>query len=118
MTAAGILIRARSTGRVLFLKRRDCDCWGTPGGHLEQGESLAAAAIREFREEVGSRSYTLYEECPIRHGGYTLFYAEISRQFTPVLNEEHTEFVWACPENPPQPLHAGLLYEMRKLGVG
>jgi ADP-ribose pyrophosphatase YjhB (NUDIX family) len=117
MTAAGILLQARSTGRCLFLLRKDCDCWGTPGGHLDLGETLRDAAIREFREEVGRRSFTLCD-APVRHGGYALFYAEIARQFTPVLNEEHTDYVWACPEKPPQPLHVGLLYEMRKLGLG
>jgi 8-oxo-dGTP pyrophosphatase MutT (NUDIX family) len=114
--SAGVLVRARSTGRVLFLLRVDCGCWGTPGGHLEHGEGEMSAAIRELHEEVGPRSITVFE-APVRHGGYALYYGEVARQFTPVLNEEHTDFRWARPADPPLPLHRGLRYQMRKLGV-
>jgi 8-oxo-dGTP pyrophosphatase MutT (NUDIX family) len=48
----GVIIRD-SEGRILMEKRRDCGLWGTPGGKIEPGESVAAAAIRETREETG-----------------------------------------------------------------
>ncbi len=114
--AAGILVRARSTGRALFLFRRDCECWGTPGGHLEEGEAEVVAAFREFWEEVGAQSLTI-SDAPVRHRGYALFYGEVDKQFRPVLNEEHTAYVWAYPENPPAPLHRGLKLQMHRLGV-
>ena len=57
---AGLLVRAGDTGRVLMLQRALDDDpgnaggkWEPPGGHAEQGESLARAAMREFSEEVG-----------------------------------------------------------------
>jgi 8-oxo-dGTP diphosphatase len=40
-------------GRVLLQRREDDGQWGLPAGALELGESLAATAIRETREETG-----------------------------------------------------------------
>ncbi len=42
-----------AAGGVLLEMRRDCGLWGSPGGRVEAGESVAAAAIREMREETG-----------------------------------------------------------------
>lgn len=40
-------------GRILLERRRDCGMWGLCGGALDFGESFAAAAIREVKEETG-----------------------------------------------------------------
>jgi 8-oxo-dGTP pyrophosphatase MutT (NUDIX family) len=40
-------------GRVLLSRRGDLNIWNLPGGRLDTGESLAAAAVREVREETG-----------------------------------------------------------------
>lgn len=43
-------------GRVLLVRRAnppDRGRWGFPGGRIEPGETLAAAALRELREETG-----------------------------------------------------------------
>lgn len=49
----------RPDGRVLLARRADEDYgqgnWGLPGGHVEDHETLAAAAAREAQEEVGVR---------------------------------------------------------------
>lgn len=39
--------------RVLLIQREDYEVWCTPGGLMETGETPAAAAIREAREETG-----------------------------------------------------------------
>ena len=42
--------------RLLLIRRRGAHgegTWAVPGGHLDYGESPAACAIREVREEVG-----------------------------------------------------------------
>ena len=43
-------------GHVLLVQRRnppDAGLWGYPGGHVEDGESNAEAAVRELFEETG-----------------------------------------------------------------
>ncbi len=39
--------------QILLIKRADFEVWGLPGGRVEAGESVAAAAVREAREETG-----------------------------------------------------------------
>jgi 8-oxo-dGTP diphosphatase len=57
MTAtAAALALVVDGGRVLLVKRRnppDAGLWGYPGGRVEAGEDIAAAALRELREETG-----------------------------------------------------------------
>ena len=52
VVAALVFVQDRD-GRfaVVYTPRREA--WGSPGGALEQGESAAAAAVREVREETG-----------------------------------------------------------------
>ncbi len=40
-------------GKIVFIKRNDLPVWDLPGGHVEEGESLVEAAIREVKEETG-----------------------------------------------------------------
>ncbi|MBU1878402.1 MAG: NUDIX domain-containing protein, partial [Chloroflexi bacterium] len=40
-------------GGLLLVHREDNGYWALPGGHLEYGESLVQAAVRETREETG-----------------------------------------------------------------
>lgn len=42
-----------AAGRLLLVRREDNGYWALPGGHLDYGESLAQAVIRETREETG-----------------------------------------------------------------
>ena len=49
---AGVVIRDEN-GRLLLVKRADDGTWCLPGGRLEPGESWAACAVRECREETG-----------------------------------------------------------------
>jgi 8-oxo-dGTP pyrophosphatase MutT (NUDIX family) len=41
------------SGRILLEKRSDCGLWGLPGGGIEPGETIKAAAVREVKEETG-----------------------------------------------------------------
>lgn len=49
---AGVAVRDPE-GRLLLVRRLVDGTWGLPGGHIEPGESFAACAVREFREETG-----------------------------------------------------------------
>lgn len=52
----GVIALVISEGKVLLGKRlqgRAAGTWGFPGGHVEVGEQLAAAAARELQEETG-----------------------------------------------------------------
>lgn len=49
----GVNVAVMREGTVLLTKREDYAIWCLPGGHWDEGESLAAAAVREVREETG-----------------------------------------------------------------
>jgi 8-oxo-dGTP pyrophosphatase MutT (NUDIX family) len=59
VSVAGLAVRAADTGRVLMLQRSldpsdpAAGMWEFPGGHMEEGESVLQAAVREWCEETG-----------------------------------------------------------------
>lgn len=108
MKAAIIYLTA--AGRVLLLKRSPTaptapDVWGLPGGHIEPGETPAQAAVRELKEETGY-SVTGLADAVAQLGDVAVYRADVP-SFTPVLNDEHTAYVWADPSALPDPLHPG-----------
>ncbi|WP_019573346.1 DUF2213 domain-containing protein [Curvibacter lanceolatus] len=110
--AAGILYRA-DTGRVLLLKRgmggNHPGTWAFPGGGIEEGESPLEAAIRESREETAhtpAAGLELLGTTP--DGVFQVFLCAGEPEFFPTLNAEHDGYVWALPDDQPQPLHPGV----------
>lgn len=65
LVAAGLVIVAKDSGRVLMLQRATDPTdpaggmWEFPGGHIDEGETPLDAAKREFAEEIG---------CPVPPG--------------------------------------------------
>lgn len=49
----GINVAVVHNEQVLLTKRNDFEVWCLPGGHVDTGESVAQAAIRETAEETG-----------------------------------------------------------------
>ncbi len=56
LTRVALVVARDVGGRLLLGRRRDNDRWTLPGGHLERGETSAASAARELREETGLRA--------------------------------------------------------------
>lgn len=51
--AVAVIIFDRKREKVLLQKRTDVGLWGLISGHVEPGENITSAAIREVREETG-----------------------------------------------------------------
>lgn len=108
MKAAGIICWAGHT--ILLLKRSEDSVnggtWGLPAGKIESGEMPMECVIRELREET---QHELHAQPKLLSEEYdfALFEAKTG-MFQAVLNEEHTDFMWADLENLPSPLHPHL----------
>ena len=112
ITAAGLILRSPS-GSVLLLRRSSegdaAGQWAFPGGKLEDGESAAAAAIRETQEETGFLFSTPGPALMQRirdEVDFTTFLVPVDEEFVPKLNNEHTAWMWIKPEDvlPGQPV--------------
>lgn len=53
LSVSAVVWRAEPGGALLLMRRSDNALWGLPGGYVERGESVEAAAMREVYEETG-----------------------------------------------------------------
>ena len=53
MPTLGVSVAVLQDGQILLTQREDVEVWCLPGGAIEDGESLARAAVRETYEETG-----------------------------------------------------------------
>lgn len=128
--AAGTLIVADNTGRVLLLERTDGQGWSHPGGMAEPTDECAEeTAIRELVEETGLPPILTEQVAQLRLGQladgdvvlaedddvlggpvvlvYDLFVVTVREEFVPTLDGEHTAWTWAEPSDTGPHLHPG-----------
>ena len=100
---------------LLLLHRSDNGCWGPPGGAVELGEEVEAAARREVREETGLElghlalfgvfsGPELFYVYPNGDEVYnvTIVYLTRFSRGDIRLNAEHTAWDWFAPADIPE----------------
>ncbi len=108
-------------GRILLVRRADDRSWCLPGGRVEPGESVVAAAEREFREETGypvdlSGLFGVYSAPSVQTHRYpdgaviqfvaVVFDGALRDAPASPLAGDTTEIGWFGPDELPSPLMA------------
>ncbi len=57
-----VVVAARCQDKWIFVRHKQRNTWEIPGGHIEAGETIAAAAKRELWEETGAVNANI---CPV-----------------------------------------------------
>jgi 8-oxo-dGTP pyrophosphatase MutT (NUDIX family) len=105
---AGIIIRCKNSGNLLFGLRTDrTPKWSFFGGTLEKDEDPIKCAKRELMEEAGfieGSDYHLLSDEPIhiverKYFRYYCYMAESEYEKVPTINYEHSDFKWDKLDN-------------------
>jgi ADP-ribose pyrophosphatase YjhB (NUDIX family) len=113
MSGLAVNVAVIHEGRILLTKREDFETWILPSGGVEDGESLAQAAIRETKEETGldvelTRLVGVYSRLSNMSAGHMVLFAA-----KPVGGEiecqegETIEVEWFAFDKIPEPLSLG-----------
>lgn len=113
MTSVAVNIAVMQEGKILLAQREDFETWVLPSGRVEEGESLAQAAIREAKEETGidvelTRLVGVYSRSGNMEASYTTLFAARPSGGEPRLQKGETIAVeWFSFEQLPAPLSVG-----------
>jgi len=116
-SAGGVTWRRAASGagwEVLLLERPRHGDWSLPKGHLEPGESAAAAALRELAEETGVRGRIL---APLG----TIRYPISGRSGRPTTKVVQHFLIALLPDSPPaapQPLELDIPHWLPPAAAG
>ena len=113
MTALAVNVAVLHEGKILLTQREDFGTWILPSGGVEDGESIAQAAIREIKEETGldvelTRLVGVYSRLNNMSPGYMILFTA-----KPVGGEircqpgETIAVEWFAFDEIPSPLSAG-----------
>ncbi len=112
-TSAGLFFYCRTTGRFLYLLRKDANyAWGVPGGKIEKEETLLEGLERECFEEIGyfpnDAKLIPIQKFVNNNFTYHTFFCALEEEFIPYLNYEHVGYAWIGDGQHPKPMHPGL----------
>lgn len=95
-------------GRILVCKSEGRDYYFLPGGHVEFGENMRKALVREFKEELGIRPTStkfigtveniFFQKGRLNHEINFVFYSEIEEEDVNA-KEKHLTFKWFLPHD-------------------
>lgn len=121
-----VIIEMEGGGIVLIERRYPPPGWALPGGHVDEGETLEQAAVREAREETGL-AVTLLEQFhtysdpardPRRHTISTVFIGRA--RGTPVGADDASSARVCALDALPEPLafdHAKILADYKRYAL-
>lgn len=73
---------------LILVQRQTGTFWGLPKGHVDNGETLAEAALRETAEETGLGREDLRVACYLGH----IYYEFVTHEEKKTLNEKEVHF--------------------------
>lgn len=113
MSSLAVNIAVLHEGKILLTQREDFETWILPGGGVEDGESLAQAAIRETKEETGldvelTRLVGVYSRLGSWWNGYMVLFAAkpVGGEIKPQVGET-IAVEWFSFDELPAPLSLG-----------
>src|SRR3990167_8632980 len=109
------VIVTNSENEILLIQRNDIPIWVIPGGHVENGETGNATAVRELYDETGLKikvkiliaEYKNKQKSKCRH-----LYSGIISGGKIIKNHEVRNIGWFSLANLPHPMS---LYELEKI---
>ena len=119
MASVSVNVAVMQGGEILLTQREDFETWVLPSGRVEEGESLAQAAIREAKEETGidvelTRLVGVYSRTGTMYPGYTALFAARPVVGAPRLQPGETIAVeWYPFDKIPAPLSVGQARRIR-----
>lgn len=129
LVGAGVVC-LNEDGEVLLVRRGDNGHWDVPGGRVEPGEAVEAAARRELLEETGMQARTLrllgvFSGPETLHtypdgntvAWVTVLYLCLDAQGSPAAGDDAAEVGWFSPASPPQPMSAISVNYLRLTGA-